>query len=466
MNKKIFHFVIWGLLPFLAGCIDTNDQFTVNPDGSGKVVHEAILTTISMNNQTPQDALKGNIKRILQNTTGVDAWKDVTYKIQDDGKTYFKGTAYFPDINNLKIDNLGTTISNLDKVSFQMQGPDHMILEFKGQANAQQKPAGPVTAPKTQEEIDKEIAKQKQQYQLTVRPLLTTVMASLRVRKSFILPGQIETVTNFQKNADGSFGIDFEGSKILGVMDDLVNDQAYLLKVIKEGGNFTDGKSADINMMNEKLYGQAGPVRAVLAGPFKPLFDYDHEMQEAKKEYIKIRNDLDINNPASPDFNSMPGSKVSIILKNGTTVEGKVVEKTKDYVKLEFQGMALTYYNDEIEKINTLNSNETNQTPGSQPTLSFQAAEPDSSCGSLKNASSEKSAVPVQFTVRNGSKTPLVLCWINFEGEQKKYAEIPADGSYKQQSFSGHVWEIDDRESGNCIGEFQLGASGARIDVR
>jgi len=41
----------------------------------------------------------------------------------------------------------------------------------------------------------------------------------------------------------------------------------------------------------------------------------------------------------------------TITLKSGRTVEGKIIEKTDKYVKIDLQGIELTYFIDEIEKI-------------------------------------------------------------------------------------------------------------------
>ena len=41
----------------------------------------------------------------------------------------------------------------------------------------------------------------------------------------------------------------------------------------------------------------------------------------------------------------------NIVSKSGKTVEGKLIEKTDKYIKIDFQGVPLTYYFDEIESI-------------------------------------------------------------------------------------------------------------------
>lgn len=41
----------------------------------------------------------------------------------------------------------------------------------------------------------------------------------------------------------------------------------------------------------------------------------------------------------------------TIILKSGKTVDGKILEETDKYTKIDFQGTTVTYFSDEIDKI-------------------------------------------------------------------------------------------------------------------
>jgi len=41
----------------------------------------------------------------------------------------------------------------------------------------------------------------------------------------------------------------------------------------------------------------------------------------------------------------------TLILKNGKTVEGKIIEKTDEYIKIEFESIPLTFFLDEIEAV-------------------------------------------------------------------------------------------------------------------
>lgn len=48
---------------------------------------------------------------------------------------------------------------------------------------------------------------------------------------------------------------------------------------------------------------------------------------------------------------SVAASAETIVLKSGKTVEGKILEKTDKYIKIDFEGVSLTYSIDEVERI-------------------------------------------------------------------------------------------------------------------
>lgn len=50
-------------------------------------------------------------------------------------------------------------------------------------------------------------------------------------------------------------------------------------------------------------------------------------------------------------FFSRAGFSDSVLLKSGQKVEGKIIENTEDYVKLDFHGVELTYYKDEVASV-------------------------------------------------------------------------------------------------------------------
>ena len=85
----------------LSGCFDTKDQFTLNSDGSGKVIHESSFQSMNLtgDNDNSEASLKEAIAKVIEQAKGVEAWRDVMFKRLDDGRLYFKGTAYFKDLS-------------------------------------------------------------------------------------------------------------------------------------------------------------------------------------------------------------------------------------------------------------------------------------------------------------------------------------------------------------------------------
>lgn len=92
----------------LSGCLDVEQHYTLNPDGSGKVSIDADLTdwTLDASDKDIKEKLRERVKDFIDSTKGIDAWKDVSYTMNED-KVHFQGTAYFPDITKVESKDLG-----------------------------------------------------------------------------------------------------------------------------------------------------------------------------------------------------------------------------------------------------------------------------------------------------------------------------------------------------------------------
>ena len=117
--KKFFIFVF---LVFLTGCYQVKKTYFINPDGKGKVIIDAVLPVVSLNinqNNSEKPDLKEKVKGIIEKSKGVDGWKDVKWEETKEGKLHFIATAYFSDINSLKIGDIGTLNPEMKKVNGQ-----------------------------------------------------------------------------------------------------------------------------------------------------------------------------------------------------------------------------------------------------------------------------------------------------------------------------------------------------------
>ena len=362
MNKLNWVLLVIGTVA-ITGCVETKDEFTVNPDGSGKVIHE--ITFVSMDlgmmgeamggeasfemtgdessfeitddessfemdsepsfemdsepsfempgidssfnmmggePSDPQAQLKESVKEILSQSSGVDTWEDISCKLTDDGRMYFKGTAYFPDINELNIHTPG--FSSDMKLHFTRDISGEITIEFKGQEQGEEDEA--VETPTTEiseADLDKEIKEAKLQYN-QMKPMMQGFLSTLKTETILHLPGGIKEISNFEKVDDRTVRWLFDGAKLIEAMDKMMQDEDWLKEQIRAGKDPTsDGPRGDL----EKLLGDV-PPRVVLAGGAQQLFDYDAEVTAAKANYESMLKALGLEEtePARPAIGDVP----------------------------------------------------------------------------------------------------------------------------------------------------------------
>ena len=285
----------------LAGCLEVKQDYTLNPDCSGKVIVDLLAQEMPINvgqadAPDPEVLAKQTVRRMLDGADGVDAWADVAYNRTDDGRTHFKGTAYFKDLSKLKLSIaglMGATLSKDDKGG--------LTLLIGGSPEAAKSP--PPAPPKlTQEETDQRIKAQRERFK-QMRPMMEMFFAKARVEMSFRLPAAPADVSNLRKDPDGTLRFVLDGGKALLAIDQLMADDEYVRERAAAGPEAGAGKNtAWLNdALNEKLFGSRAPVRARASGDLKPLFDYAAEVKAAKDAYPKMMERLGLPSaPAAP----------------------------------------------------------------------------------------------------------------------------------------------------------------------
>lgn len=305
------------VLMTIVGCIESNDEFTVNSDGSGKVIYELTFPAMGlegglealMGKGAPGEAaggklsspmagakpsdlqakLKDSVSGILSKSSGIDTWKDVSYKITDDGRMYFKGAAYFPDINNLRIRSPDIISSDMMKLSFARNQLNEITIEIK---NQQQPKATGVPQPATaapavpEDKLDELVRQARSQYEQS-RPMIQAMFSTLKGQTILHLPGQIKEFSNFEKVDDSTVRLALDGSRLIGIVDRMMQDEASLKEQIRTGRNSLSSGPNDLEL-NEMLFGQRAPVRVVITGATEQLFDYKAEVAAAKANYASV----------------------------------------------------------------------------------------------------------------------------------------------------------------------------------
>ena len=280
--RKILFVVL--LLLSAIGCFESKEDYVLNADGSGKVtIVGSFETTIpGMPVSTdPKETIK-QVKELLEKSKGVDAWSNVSYDRTKEGRVSFQGTAYFPDISKLDLETFGKD-AKLNKEGNKLV----LLIEEKEDGE----PAPPPTKP-SPEEVKTQIEQAKKQWQ-TMKTMMGPMLEKIKQDLTYKLPGPVESSTNLKKIDASTVNIQVDGAKFMAAMDAMMTDEAWLKKQA-EAGAFAQGGSGPPmgDEVNERIFGEKGPVKAVVTGPGQPQFDYKSEVAAAKAEYAKLMDKL------------------------------------------------------------------------------------------------------------------------------------------------------------------------------
>lgn len=273
-------------LALLAGCFETKQEFTLNPDGSGKVVHESKFQTmdITSGGQKGSDKqLKAAVGEIIKQTKGVEAWRDVSYELLDDGRIGFKGTAYFRNLSDLNIPN--QTMLEFDW-NGAAGGTGELTLRAKGK-DGKEKPSAAPAEKLSPAELAQKLKESRAQYQ-QAKPMMAMIMGAMKHEVVFHLPGKRGKTTAFTIEPAGSLRLQFDGAKLLEAMDKLITDDAWMAlnaNTLKPEGS---GPQMDVRM-SELMFGEKGPVRAAVSGLAGAAFDYESELVAAKEDFVALQ---------------------------------------------------------------------------------------------------------------------------------------------------------------------------------
>ena len=269
----------------LSSCYETKQEFTINPDGSGKVRHECSFQSVRLNNEddTSVEALQAAIAKTMTDSKGVDAWTDVSFKRLEDGRMWFRGTAYFK-----KLDDLNIPSQSMLELAWKNQGGGRAELGLGYKKSEKSKPkqdTSKLTAGQRADIIRSERAKFQQ-----ARPMLSAVLGTVKQTVSITLPGKVESRSNFKSNPTGALGLTFEGTKLIEALEKLVADDAWLEK---NGFDMQSAPELDAEL-GGLLFGEKAPVKAVVSGATKPLFDYAAEVAAALKGAKALQKQLGV----------------------------------------------------------------------------------------------------------------------------------------------------------------------------
>jgi hypothetical protein len=275
----------------LTGCYEETNIYYVNPDGSGKVVHEVVAVAENLDltggtsDPDPQSLLNKTARKILQESRGIDVWSDIETRVTDDGKLYFKGTGYFPNIRNVSF--VGKDDPDINTHLEITLTPDGLLTLAMREDAGEKETSDPVDF--TPEQLQQKLQQQRIKY-TQMKPVMIQLLDSLKKQDTFHYAGTLIQSVNFQ-TAENSVTVALEGRKLLAYMDALMADDAAMLELIRQGKNMEEGfNNPD---MYAFFWGQPElPIAEIQLT--RPVFDYAQEVAAAKSEYDNMITELDL----------------------------------------------------------------------------------------------------------------------------------------------------------------------------
>ena len=278
-----------GLCLALCGCLDVEDEWTINPDGSGKVTHRVIQDVKAFPGSMKPTAKK-LASEVLEKSLGVEAWADVETKTLEDGKVYFKGTAYFKDVTSVDLEH-----AVIDPRFKREEG--RLVVELE----ADRGKAGNAGGPK----MPKDLASQKVMLKM-LGAQLGSMMGGLKGVTKLHLPGKVGALEGFAQE-EGALVARVSAKRFKALFNELSQDTEALEKADLAGPG---GKERFEALMTQALFGAGGGGAASIdLSAAKARFDYGAELAEAKEKTKALFEQLGLPIPG-PDGPPLKGIRI------------------------------------------------------------------------------------------------------------------------------------------------------------
>ena len=285
----------------LAGCLQKREVYVLNPDGSGKVHYEARFPIFQARQlrwgknegppklhgalpkkpperpkTPPEEMLKRVMLKVIERSSGVEAWRDVEAEALGDDRYLFRGTAYFRDIGRLVLSG-GQTETQFLRPIILVNDAGQMVLLVQPVTNIGNFPFPQELTPRDLEAQMREARAEIEKNAENSDKFFDT----LKITKSFQLPGPVVR-GNLALDQDGLPSVVYDGKRANALWRRLVQDDAWLAGQILSGRRAAKNSNIYADPASAvELFGANLPLEMVVA-PEGPLFDYDREVVEAK----------------------------------------------------------------------------------------------------------------------------------------------------------------------------------------
>jgi hypothetical protein len=248
-------------------------DFTVNPDGSGKVAIEIVMPPFAAAPDQPGAValVRQRAGVIVQKAAWAETWTDIAFAETEGGGARFKGTAYFKDLAAV-----GIGWALIKGMTWSKDAAGDITLSL----NLRDSPPPLAKLPQlTNEQIAQRIVLARQAYAQMRGFVSPSPLARMKMCLVYRLPGKLAAASGFEKAADGSVQWTMDPDKEQLAADAAMANDDFVKSCILLG------KQPDLEAREK---GVRTVRTARLTGEMKPPFDYQAEVKAAQEAYPKM----------------------------------------------------------------------------------------------------------------------------------------------------------------------------------
>lgn len=274
-----------GIALTISGCFQIDQAVIVNPDGAAKIeVHMVTpMNPFDMDTGPIEERARREIAGFIGKSRGIDAWRDVRFLADDDGRIDFSGVAYVSNLNNMRLHNVDLfrfTFGTADGLATLMLESDKSIE------------TAPPDPPSDDSEVQSRIKQERAEYRRD-RTFLVGIFSEVEFRATLLFPGDIIEICNLTPEENRRATFAFTGLKLIEAMDAIIADDDFAATQIRAGRKIFDKTPAFHARMNAELYGDSRAI-SVTFKTGSPQFDFAKELAAAKIEHRKLLERLGI----------------------------------------------------------------------------------------------------------------------------------------------------------------------------
>lgn len=279
------------LLGFLVGCLEVEQQCTINADRSAKIRVTMAFdlgllkrvqssTGIDMGNEImeAEDTMRSLVQQCFSRAQGVEAWTDYSLQ-QEEDLIVARMTAYTRDITHYVLNPEDSEVPNMTlKWHSTPEGHHQWQLHLPG---VNDHPEDPLPPKVDAEELKEILTDRRRQFDEEAEES-KVLFDALKIRSVLRFPSKVLATSNAEQLSRQEAAVTFSGKRFYAMMEKILADEDLAKRAFGQGSELHAHLALPGSQVNAWLFGENAPVTVTTAAGGRDLFDYEKELARAK----------------------------------------------------------------------------------------------------------------------------------------------------------------------------------------